>query len=315
TKNKKLDFLIALTYPQPFRSEEEKQDWLKAALTHELEHVWQLLAIGDTLVEPPWLGIIEMCAVYAEHIAHSSLRCYQEWAFDFLCNLSMGLVNSGIVPDSPAPYWAFPFIHHLETTLPGIHRDLWTDPDMKTSRHVSQGPWMALDALLRAKSTSLKQEWNAFCQSVVVPSPESLPYILQERMPERHPTFTLELQDPVCAPKGDWPFPALSAHWIKVLSDPGKDWRLSWEFIAQRDNSELCVSISEDGRTWTSLDSTQSVTIPAGSLLRHLLFVHASTPDFSNVYIPKSASHSSLLPYAGLLGLTKEAVEDTATRT
>lgn len=287
------EFLVCIELPQPLRSVEQEKDWLCSALTHELEHVWQFIALNDTLMEPHWLSLAEMSAVFAEVGAAKNTASYLDYGPDFLRCAPLGITGVGNISRlSPSPYWTFPFMEHLESTCQGIHREIWCRPGMRSGPSISdtntaaltKGPWKALDAILNDNQTTLKNEWLNFCKTLIIPVPGSTAEAIARRFPPRLPSLRIELR--VVPGEGNlewecktWP---LSVHWIQVSVEAGSHWTLTWEASGFSNSADLVVLIKPYGMPWQELRG-QTLEFKEGSTNWDVLLVDATVLDMSNL--------------------------------
>lgn len=286
-------FIVMINHPQPRMTRLQEQEWLRCALAHELEHVWQFLAASDSKFELPWATVSEMCAVYAEHRDHPRATAYLSFGPEYLRRLPDGLLTGSAVGEIERPYWWFPLIQHLEQCRAEIHRELWTRKCDLSKERVERGPWLFVDELLRERDSSLVREWIRFCQLAVRPASSQVADAIRDRYPARLPTIAVDLTA-VSREEGyraEWEFRVLSGHWIRVLLDPGSTWKLEWEVEQSMQDAEFSISTCTSRHQWREVlhqrgDHRGSLALegPGPQATQDILFVHAFAPDMSRLY-------------------------------
>ncbi len=305
-------FLMGLNFPQLERTKDQEAGWLRTALVHELEHVWQILTLGNTLLAKAWRALAEMCAVYAEYKLCPEENTFLEFGSDFVRRLPCGLVNAHL-EEGPAirrvdPYWTFPFIEHLEDFAPGIYRDIWTS--IRSSNVLVHGPWVALDEFLKKRGSCLPAQWIEFCCCLFAPRPGSSINSIHDRFPARLPTLRIDLTDSL--PTQDlawkWRLWPLSAHWIQVKALGGRGPRsLTWQCVgaAWDGDPDLHVWIRRPNGVWQSATSPVRLDPADGSC--DILLIDSAVPDLFSIF--SSERPNLFAPGARMLSiqLTSEA--------
>jgi hypothetical protein len=282
-------FLIGLNYPQANRTEEQESGWLRTALVHELEHVWQLLTLDNTGFAEPWLALAEMCAVYAERKHCQDEKTYLDFGSDFLRRLPCGLLNAhpedGSAVRRVEPYWTFPFIEHLEQCAPGIYRAIWS----YTVEHpevLAHGPWFALDQYLKDRGSSLSEEWIGFCRSLFEPPFGSSIESIHSRFPTRLPTLRIDLSDslPATVFSWQWRLWPLSVHWIHVRCAGGEPRILTWECPSSllEENLNFHTSVRSGGGAWHI--ATGAIRLDPAQSSWDILLIDCVVPDLFAVF-------------------------------
>jgi len=263
-QTRRFQFLICVGLPQPLRTSAQEKRWLRSSLTHELEHVYQFICLNDTLLERSWRPMAEKCAVFAEVKRYSKQAAVLEYGADFLRCAPLGMTGRGGDRSlSPLPYWTFPFMEHLASVCPNIHREIWEQPGMRAlpdqsdSRNpvLERGPWLVLDALLQTKNRTLRNEWIEFCKTLIKPVPDTSASLMTKRFGSRLPTLRLDLNTVQAGSVSNWEWRTwpLSVHWIHVANPHGAEFNFSW-VSCDFAGADIVVLAQPDDGEWRQVE-------------------------------------------------------------
>lgn len=300
-KKEEIEFLMVLPLPSTCRTSSGELAWLNCTLTHELEHVWQFLAGGDTRLEPPWKALAEMCAVYAELEAHPEQESYVEYGYEFLTRLPEGLLTGSSTDERARPYWWFLFIEHLESICPGISRDVWRSGWVSQEELAQRGPWAWIDERLCAASTCLSAEWAQFACHAADLSRSFAMQSIRNRHSRMLPSLHIDLERLQESDLGVFSEQSgrynvtldarvLSAHYVRFEPDRHHPWKIEWELSGAMPDAEMRVYAKVAGAGWNELTPDEAEKLKGGVQIDsdrgnvELILAHCLVPDFGMAF-------------------------------